>query len=101
LMRKTDEENDYLHKEIKKLKQFAMKVHNFAFCTKYNDEDIVSSFDLDAILEEMKKDEDKLNEGITSLKKHFNIIIDLIKGCDTDEKLQKLKELNTLDKSLP
>ncbi len=62
LMRKTDEENDYLHKEIKKLKQFAMKVHNFAFCTKYDDEDIVSSFDLDAILEEMKKDEDKLKK---------------------------------------
>ncbi len=33
---------------------------------------------------------------IKELKKHFNIIIDLIKGCDTDEKLQKLKELNTL-----
>ena len=90
-----------LKEENEKLKQFAMKVHNFAFCTKYDDEDIVSSFDLDAILEEMKKDEDKLYEGITSLKKHFNIIIDLIKGCDTDEKLQKLKELNTLDKSIP
>jgi len=85
-----------LKEDNDKLKQFAMKVHNFAFCTKYDDEDIVSSFDLDAILEEMKKDEDKLNEDITSLKKHFNIIIDLIKGCDTDEKLQKLKELNTL-----
>ncbi len=69
LMRKTDEENDYLHKEIKKLKQFAMKVHNFAFCTKYDDEDIVSSFDLDAILEEMKKDEDKLkNENEAMVK---------------------------------
>ena len=28
---------------------------------------------------------------------HFNMMIDLIKGCDTDEKLQKLKELNKLD----
>jgi len=195
------------------LKQFAMKVHNFVYNTKYDDEDIVSSFDFDGILEEMKKDEDKLKEeieklkldclcrdaerdyvdpkckftciddypnfnihlkenynddmykkmyewfdmdemlglneeGLTTimyegkeyyldmsdgdndvydtsheivgkwemgeivfnededdkqkmdineLKKHFNNIIYLVKGCDTDEKLQKLKELNTLD----
>ena len=44
------------------LKQFAMKVHNFVYNTKYDDEDIVSSFDFDGILEEMKKDEDKLKE---------------------------------------
>ena len=31
------------------------------------------------------------------LKQHFNIMIELIKGCDTDEKLQKLKSLDKLD----
>ena len=30
-------------------------------------------------------------------RKHFNMMIDLIKGCDTDEKLQKLKTLDKLD----
>jgi len=42
-------------------------------------------------------EDDKQKMDINELKKHFNNIIYLVKGCDTDEKLQKLKELNTLD----
>ena len=38
----------------------------------------------------LKKENDEL-------KQHFNIMIELIKGCDTDEKLQKLKSLDKLD----
>ena len=38
----------------------------------------------------LKKENDEL-------KQHFNIMIELIKGCDTDEKLQKLKSLGKLD----
>lgn len=40
---------------------------------------------------------DKLKKDNEKLKEHFNIIIDLIKGCDTEEKLAKLKELNPLE----
>ena len=38
----------------------------------------------------LKKENDEL-------KQHYNIMIELIKGCDTDEKLQKLKSLDKLD----
>jgi len=43
----------------------------------------------------MKQVYDK-NEEIKHLKTHFNLIIELIKGCDSEEKLEKLKELNKL-----
>tara|TARA_R100000654_G_scaffold57109_1_gene83525 strand:+ start:49 stop:564 length:516 start_codon:yes stop_codon:yes gene_type:complete len=51
-----------LKEENEKLKQFALGVHNFVWGTKYDDEDIVSSMDFDAIIDEMKKDEEKLKE---------------------------------------
>ena len=37
------------------------------------------------------------NEEIKHLKTHFNLMIELIKGCDSEEKLTKLKELNKLN----
>ena len=42
---------------------FAMNVHNFVYRTKYDDPGIVSSFDFDAIIKEMEKDEKELKEG--------------------------------------
>tara|TARA_R100000697_G_scaffold110623_1_gene127113 strand:+ start:113 stop:262 length:150 start_codon:yes stop_codon:yes gene_type:complete len=36
------------------------------------------------------------DEEIKHLKTHFNLLIELVKGCDTEEKLTKLKELNKL-----
>jgi DNA repair exonuclease SbcCD ATPase subunit len=53
---------------IETLKQFALDVHNFAYGTKWDDEDIVSAMDFDGIIEEMKKDEKELEEGIAKLK---------------------------------
>ena len=44
--------------ENKELKQFALKVHNFAYGTEWDDEGIVSAMDYDAIVEKMKKDEE-------------------------------------------
>jgi len=42
------------------LKQYALKVHNFAYGTEWDDEDIVSAMDFDGIIEKMKKDEEEL-----------------------------------------
>ena len=39
------------------LKQFALAVHNFAFGTEWDDEDIVSAMGFDGIIEKMKNDE--------------------------------------------
>ena len=39
----------------------------------------------------------ELKQEIKELKVHFNLIIELIKGCKTKEQLQKLKELGTLN----
>jgi 16S rRNA U1498 N3-methylase RsmE len=38
----------------------------------------------------------KLKEKNEELKVHFNLVIQLIKGCKTKEQLQKLKELGML-----
>jgi len=60
-------ECEQLRKYNEKLKQFSMEVHNFAFSTKYDDLDIVDSFDLDSIIKELKQDEDNLNHTILIL----------------------------------
>jgi hypothetical protein len=39
------------------LKQFALAVHNFAYGTEWDDEDIVSAMGFDGIIEKMKNDE--------------------------------------------
>lgn len=44
------------------IKQFALAVHNFAFGTNWDDEDIVSAMGFDMIVEKMKKDEKELKE---------------------------------------
>jgi len=49
--------NNEKYKENQELKDFALKVHNFAFGTKWDDAGVVSAMDFDAIVEEMKKDE--------------------------------------------
>jgi DNA repair exonuclease SbcCD ATPase subunit len=76
------------------LKQFALDVHNFAYGTKWDDEDIVSTMDFDDIIEKMKKNENELikkaeeqpredqwpiayrekNEQIEKLKKHIQTV---------------------------
>jgi len=48
--------------ENEKLKQFALAVHNFAYGTEWDDEDIVSAMDFDTIIEKMKTDEKELKE---------------------------------------
>lgn len=48
-----------LEEENKKLKEFALNVHNFAYGTKWDDEDIVSAMDFEGIIEKMKKDEEE------------------------------------------
>ena len=45
-------ENEKLKAENKKLKQFVLGVHNNIYGTKYDDEDIVDSMDLNSIMEE-------------------------------------------------
>ena len=45
---------------------------------------------------EVKRNE-KLKEEINDTRKFMNILLDLIKDCDTQEKLAKLKELPKLD----
>ena len=47
---------------IETLKQFALKVHNFACGTEWDDEGIVSAMVLDDIIEKMIKDEKMLEE---------------------------------------
>jgi len=48
------------------------------------------------ITKAVQEEVDKVKEENEKIKEHFNLLIDLIKFCDTREKLQKLKELNTL-----
>ena len=57
---------------MEQLKQFALDVHNFAFSTKYDDLDIVSAMDLDSVVEELNKDEDKMYKQIQELQEQLN-----------------------------
>ena len=42
-------------KEVnERLKEFAMKAHNFAYGTEFNDPDIVDSFDFDGLLDKLE-----------------------------------------------
>ena len=52
------------------IKQFALAVHNFAFGTNWDDEDIVSAMGFDMIVEKMKKDEKELKEKYEEGVKH-------------------------------
>jgi len=46
------------------IKQFALAVHNFAYGTNWDDEDIVSAMDFETIVEKMKNDEKELKEQV-------------------------------------
>ena len=52
------------------IKQFALAVHNFAFGTNWDDEDIVSAMGFEMIVEKMKKDEKELKEKYEEGVKH-------------------------------
>ena len=53
------------------IKQFALAVHNFAYGTNWDDEDIVSAMDFETIVEKMKKDEKELKEVKEALAQKF------------------------------
>jgi hypothetical protein len=57
-----------LRKENKKLQQYALDVHNFAYGTDWDDKDIVSAMDFDGIVEKMKKDEENVTKENEALK---------------------------------
>ena len=65
------EANQELKEENKKLKDFALKVHNFAYGTEWDDEDIVSAMDFDGIIEKMKKDEKELTKEVEDMKQQY------------------------------
>jgi len=48
---------DELESKNEFLKQYAMKVHNFAYGTEFDDPDIVESFDFDEVLGKLEEDE--------------------------------------------
>ena len=81
---KTLMEIDKLKKEVKEVKEEKNEIH-YAW------------YKGQSSIEKLKEENDKLKKDNEKLKEHFNIIIDLIKGCDTEEKLAKLKELNPLE----
>ncbi len=61
------------------IKQFALAVHNFAFGTNWDDEDIVSAMGFEMIVEKMKKDEKELKEKYEEGVKHVLTLTEEIK----------------------
>lgn len=60
-----ENDEDYSkYMEPLELRQFALKVHNFAYGTEFDDEYIVGSMDFDAIIEKLKKDEKELTDQL-------------------------------------
>ena len=53
---------DKIIKENEELKDFSLKVHNFAHGTDWDDKDIVSAMDFDSIIEKIQKDEKELKK---------------------------------------
>jgi hypothetical protein len=56
---------ELLKKDVE-LKEFAMKVHNFAYGTEFDDPDIVDSFDFDELLGKLEEDEAFFKDRIRS-----------------------------------
>ena len=59
-------ENEKLKLDIESLKEFAMKVHNFAYGTEFDDPDIVDSFDFDGLMDKLEEDESFFKDRIRS-----------------------------------
>lgn len=57
------------HRQLDRLKKFAMEIHNMSYGTEYNDTDIVSSFDFGGILPKMKRDENNWIDEVADLRK--------------------------------
>lgn len=68
-------------KQNKKLKDFALKVHNFTYWSILDDDSIVSAMDFDGIIEEMESTENTLKHKLDSteadLEEHANLVCDL------------------------
>jgi vacuolar-type H+-ATPase subunit H len=80
------------------LKQFALDVHNFAYRTKWDDEDIVSAMDFDGIIKEMKKDENELNEEIEKLKEEVDLNKECYKGQQRETDIEHVRYLDAIQK---
>ena len=87
LLKKEKEDLAVGYEELKEENEIIDKPYYWKFCGN----------DYEGGIEEMSEQIESLQEKNEGLKKHFNLMIDLIKGCDTDEKLQQLKELNKLE----
>ena len=64
---------------------------------KHNEEIAIDKDDFRRWFQALEMNIMKLKEEKEEMKLHFNLIIELIKGCKTKEQLQKLKELKTLN----
>lgn len=88
------------------LKQFALAVHNFAYGTEWDDEDIVSAMDFDVIIEKMKTDEKELvkskNELYEELEKTVQekeeLLDDIEKHPDYEETITSTIEVAVQEK---
>ncbi len=108
------EENEKLKEEIKELKeqieeevdtslgacekivemrQFCMNIHNLMYGTRFDDEDIVSSFDFPLILKRLERDEYE-KEGMPYIKKNLELREKIINH--QDEVIEHLKTIKKL-----
>ena len=111
---KEEEENEKLKEEIKKLKdeieqevdtslgacekivemrQFCMNIHNLMYGTRFDDEDIVSSFDFPLILKRLERDEYE-KEGMPYIRKNQELREKII--TQQDEIIEHLKTIKKL-----
>jgi hypothetical protein len=111
---KEEEENEKLKEEIKKLKdeieqevdtslgacekivemrQFCMNIHNLMYGTRFDDEDIVSSFDFPLILKRLERDEYE-KEGMSYIRDNVELREKIINHQDAE--IQHLKTIKKL-----
>ncbi len=90
-----------LTEEIEKLKDDLINAPTYKMYEGWMEGEILK---LTAEVEEIKSDHNallivygKVVDDLKDHRKHFNMMIDLIKDCDTLEKLKQLKELDQLD----
>ena len=73
-----DDEEYSKYMEPLQLRRFALKVHNFAYGTEWDDEYIVGAMDFDGIIEKLKKDEKELTDQLEKYKVWIENVWDLI-----------------------